>query len=107
MLGNIITPKNITPGQKQNNKIVLDNKHEFYLTVQHNELLHPGQTIAILNENTYRTETGGTLTYNLEKKFGTKKRKSANKVFSGSLYWIPEETHYVKNLVLLEKLKEK
>ena len=105
--GNIITPKNITPGQKQNNKIVLDNKHEFYLTVQHNELLHPGQTIAILNENTYRTETGGTLTYNLEKKFGTKKRKSVNKVFSGSLYWIPEETHYVKNLTLFEKLKEK
>ena len=23
------------------------------------------------------------------------------------MYWIPEETHYVKNLILLEKLKEK
>ena len=45
--------------------------------------------------------------YRHKKRFATKKRKGASKVFSGSLYWIPEETYYVKNTNLLEKLKLK
>ena len=87
--------------------LTIDGKQKFHLTVQHDELLHNGQTIAILDDDSYTTKTGGIVTYNLEKRFATKKRKGASKVFSGSLYWIPEETYYVKNTNLLEKLKLK
>ena len=102
--GNIL---NNTTSNSDNNILELNNKQQFQLKVKHNETLHHGQTIALLNDDSYKTKTGGILTYNLERKFNRKKRKGTSKIFSGSLYWIPEETHYVKSLALLEKLKLK
>ena len=70
--------------------------------------MHENQPIATLNDNSYTTKTGGIVTYNLEKEFATKKRKgAAGKIFSGSLYWIPEETHYVSNTIIFDTFKRK
>ena len=100
-----VTSANDTTQEKQILK--LNNGQKFDLEVRHNDRLYDGQTIALLEDNSYKTETGGTVAYNLDKKFATKKRKSTSNLFSGSLYWIPEETHYVKTPNLLEKLKIK
>merc|ERR1712086_1020390 len=67
------------------------------IEVQHNNTIQHGETIATLANNSYKTETGGIVTYNLEKKFATKKRKGPGKLFSGTLYWIPEETYRVES----------
>ena len=87
------------------NVLQLGNKQQFDLEVQPNETLYNGQTIAVLKDSSYTTETGGIVTYNLDQKFKTKKRKGVSKMFSGSLYWIPEETHYIKNEISFETQK--
>jgi DNA-directed RNA polymerase subunit beta' len=69
-----------------------NNQTEFHLTVNNNEFISNGQTIALLNENQYQTKTGGIICYDIEKVINKKKR-NPKKVFSGSIYWIPEETH--------------
>ena len=89
------------------NILILDNQKKFHLKVNHNEVLQQNHLIAVLEDESYTTKTGGIVTYNLEKKFATKKRKGTGKLFSGSLYWIAEETHSIKNNILLEKLKVK
>ena len=96
---------NSTSGKK--NILKFDDGKEFHLEVKHNKAIQHGETIATLVNNSYRTETGGTVTYNIEKKFATKKRKGPGKLFSGALYWIPEETHYIESPTLFEKLKAK
>ena len=94
-----------TTNNTKKNTLKFDNSEEFQLEIQQNKIMQHGETIATLINNPYRTETGGTVTYNIEKKFATKKRKGPGKLFSGALYWIPEETHYVENVALFEKLK--
>lgn len=68
----------------------------FLLTVKQNEILEEGQTIAVLKENRYKTETGGIVYYDLEPPTYNKKNRVVKKVFSGFLYWVPEETHMYK-----------
>ena len=82
------------------NILILDNQKKFHLKVNHNEVLQQNHLIAVLEDESYTTKTGGIVTYNLEKKFATKKRKGTGKLFSGSLYWIAEETHSIKNNIL-------
>nr|ADJ57414.1 RNA polymerase beta'' subunit [uncultured prymnesiophyte C19847] len=67
-------------------------KKDFHLLVQRNALLKHGQTFAVLKDNSYKTKTGGTIFYALDNNLG-KKRRTTKKVFTGSLYWLPEETH--------------
>jgi DNA-directed RNA polymerase subunit beta' len=102
---NILLNSNITKEEK--NILEFDNGKKFQIEVQHNTTIQNGETIATLANNSYKTETGGTVTYNLEKKFATKKRKGPGKLFSGTLYWIPEETYRVESSTLLEKLQTK
>ena len=64
----------------------------FQLHVKNNEVLTHGQTIACLNEETYKTKTGGIVFYSIETPT-LKRKRSAKRIFSGSLYWVPEETH--------------
>ena len=78
----------------------------FQLQVKNKEFLTNGQTIAVLKEDLYKTQTGGIICYNIDDNKNTKKRRSTKKVFSGSLYWIPEETHML-NSSLVESLKVK
>ena len=67
-------------------------KKTFQLTIKPNELLAHGQTIACLEEDAYKTETGGTIYYSTEYK-GSKKKRNTKKIFTGFLYWVSEETH--------------
>tara|TARA_B110000444_G_scaffold257888_1_gene297410 strand:- start:2391 stop:6188 length:3798 start_codon:yes stop_codon:yes gene_type:complete len=76
----------------------------FQLKVKNKDFLTNGQTIAVLDEDLYKTQTGGIICYDIDETKSNKKRRSTKKVFSGSLYWIPEETH-VLNSSLLESLK--
>ena len=77
----------------------------FELSVKENELLKHGQTIAHLKEDTYRTETGGTIYYSIDSS-KIKKKRSTKKIFTGFLYWVPEETHQFSSLEI-EKIKVK
>ena len=80
-------------------------KKLFQLTIKQNEILKHGQTIASLQENTYKTETGGTIYYSTEY-LGNKKRRSTKKIFAGFLYWVPEETHQLTSFSI-ESIKVK
>ena len=78
-------------------------KKSFHLNVQHNQQVVHGQTIACLEDNTYKTETGGIIYYSTAN-FTNKKKRSTKKIFTGSLYWVPEETHKL-SLTNLEEIK--
>jgi len=78
-------------------------KKVFQLTVKKNELLTHGQTIAFLNEESYKTETGGIIYYSIESN-NSRKKRSTKQIFKGSLFWVPEETHQL-NSVDLEQIK--
>ena len=80
-------------------------KKVFQLSVKQNELLRHGQTIANLKEDTYLTDTGGTIYYSIDSS-KTKKTRSTKKIFTGFLYWVPEETHQFSSLDI-EKIKVK
>ena len=67
-------------------------KKHFQLSIKENELLKHGQTIATLLDDSYKTETGGIIYYSTSN-LGNKKRRNTKKIFTGSLYWVPEETH--------------
>jgi hypothetical protein len=53
----------------------------------------------------YKTETGGIIYYSTAYS-PNKKKRNTKKIFAGSLYWIPEETHQL-NSSLIEKIKVK
>jgi len=73
-------------------QLITDNRSDsFSLTIKENETLTHGQTIASLIENSYITETGGILYYSLSTP-GIEKKRNTKKIFTGSLYWVPEET---------------
>tara|TARA_B110001452_G_scaffold113919_1_gene94493 strand:- start:22820 stop:26629 length:3810 start_codon:yes stop_codon:yes gene_type:complete len=85
-------------------KLVTPNKEEtFQLHVKNGDLLKHGQTLASLQDNTYKTETGGILYYSTILSKNKKKRKT-KKLFTGFLYWVPEETHQL-SLTDFESLK--
>ena len=67
---------------------------KFQLEVQPNTRVKSGDTIGTLIDNEYKTKTGGIVTYTLDNVQHTKKKKDTKKIFSGYIYWIPEETHY-------------
>ena len=93
----------------ENTTLTILNKNiekTFQLKVKNKDFLTNGQTIAVLNDDLYKTQTGGIICYDLDETKSNKKRRSTKKVFSGFLYWIPEETH-VLNSSLLESLKIK
>ena len=69
----------------------------FKLNVKENDLLTHGQTVASLIEDCYKTETGGIIYYSTTN-FFNKKKRSTKKLFTGSLYWIPEETHQISSV---------
>merc|ERR1712070_92878 len=60
---------------------------KFQLQLKPNEILRHGQTIAVVLEEDFKTDTGGIVTYSLEKNTAQKKTKSTKKMFSGTLYW--------------------
>ncbi len=64
----------------------------FQLEVKPNEVLTHGHTLACLKDDSYRTKTGGIVHYSIKNSIGKRKRR-AKKIFNGSLYWVPEETH--------------
>jgi len=90
----------------ENFELILPNeKRLFQLTVKQNELLNHGQTIACLKEDLYKTETGGIVYYStIEPR--NKKKRSTKKIFTGFLYWVPEETHHLSPSNI-EKIKHK
>ena len=76
---------------------------EFKLCVKNREILKQGQKIASLTEEAYRTKTGGILFYSKIQN-NNKKKKATKKLFTGSLYWVPEETHQL-SFIGTENLK--
>jgi len=92
----------------QNDILKLGNSQtekNFQLHVKNRELLKHGQTLASLKDDAYKTQTGGILYYSTANPKNKKKRKT-KKLFTGSLYWIPEETHQLSPIDL-ENLKIK
>ena len=77
----------------------------FKLNIKNKEVLKHGQTIATLVDDSYKTETGGVLYYSTAHP-KTKKKRKTKKLFTGFLYWIPEETHQLDQAEL-ENLKIK
>ena len=77
----------------------------FNLCVKNKELLKHGQKIASLTEESYRTKTGGIVFYSKTQNTNKKKRVT-KKLFAGSLYWVPEETHQL-NFIKSDNLKIK
>ena len=82
----------------------LGTNKKFELNVANKEFLSAGQTIATLKEDIYKTPTGGIVCYDIEGNINSKKRRNTKKVFSGSIYWIPEET-YVLTTAISDNLK--
>jgi DNA-directed RNA polymerase subunit beta' len=93
----------------KSNEIFLEtiNNKKFQLQVSPNEPIKHGQAVATLLDNTYKTKIGGTVTYNLERQFNPRKKRNSSKTFSGSLYFIPEETHELDNSTLIDQLQIK
>jgi DNA-directed RNA polymerase subunit beta' len=94
----------ITSQTKENHLLTLKShgvEKKFQLSVKNKNFLSDGQIIATLKENSYKTKTGGIVCYDTAGKMNNKKRRNSNKVFSGTLYWIPEETH-----VLISSINE-
>ena len=82
-----------TPGKADILKIkTADSELMFNLHVKNSEQITHGQTIACLNEETYKTTTGGIVYYSTDL-LANKRKRSAKRIFTGSLYWIVEETH--------------
>ena len=72
----------------------------FELTINDQEFLTHNQTVAVLKNDIYKTQTGGIICYDINEHKTVKKRRSTKKVFSGSLYWLPEETHALNSSLL-------
>ena len=70
---------------------------KFQLNVGQHDLITHGQTIACLKEDSYRTKTGGIVFYSTTN-LAQKKKRSAKRIFTGSLYWVMEETHQLSSL---------
>ena len=69
-------------------------KFKFELEVPPNKLLKNCETLATLIDDSYTTESGGIVTYSIEKTQNVQKKKNLKKIFSGKFYWIPEATYY-------------
>jgi DNA-directed RNA polymerase subunit beta' len=67
-------------------------KNIFQLNIKRKENLKHGQTVAVLLDDSYKTKTGGIVYYSIIQPTN-KKRRQTKQLFTGSLYWIPEETH--------------
>ena len=85
--------------------LVLSNGTKFQLKVGSNEILRHGQTIAVLDDDSYKTKTGGIITYDIDENFNAQKKSNTKKIFSGTLYWIPEETYKIAGKSHLNKIK--
>lgn len=70
-------------------------KKIFQLFAKRDTVLKHGQTLAKLVDDSYQTKTGGIIYYSTNP-ICTKKKKSQNRIFTGSLYWVPEETYPLK-----------
>jgi len=100
--GTIVQPSNTSDNLKLQ---VAGTDTTFHMHVKNNDILTHGQTIACLEEETYKTQTGGIVYYSTDLG-STKKKRSAKRIFTGSLYWIPEETHQLSSTDI-ESLKVK
>ena len=74
-----------------------EGKKTFQLYAKPNTTLEHGQKLASLIDKTYDTETGGILYYSTDQ-IRFRKKRTAKKIFTGSLYWIPEETHKLNSI---------
>ncbi len=95
--------KNTTVYQDDDQNFVLRiiskrKRHDFQLGDILNRVLKHGETLGTLKTDAYKTKTGGFVTYDLDKPQISKKRKNVKKIFSGFLYWVPEEIYNPSNL---------
>lgn len=92
----------ITQNDKQITLTIINNdlRKNFHLTVKPKDTISHGQTIAVLDDDTYKTKTGGIIFYNIDENTSLKKNLHPKKIFSGHIYWIPEETHVIPSSLL-------
>ena len=83
-----------------------EKSNKLLLEVNPDKTLHFGEVFAILVDNSYTVKTGGFITYSLELSQKGKKRKNSRKLFTGSLYWVPDEV-YNLNIFPFQNLKVK
>ena len=106
MLNNLVGEKKDDNSYKFNFTSTVNN-NTLYLEAKPETILNNGDTLAVLEDKLYKTEVGGIITYTLEKNQNAKKKKALRKIFSGSFYWIPEETYQLNNSLLLKTIKVK
>nr|YP_010596512.1 RNA polymerase beta'' subunit [Chrysotila carterae]WAK83148.1 RNA polymerase beta'' subunit [Chrysotila carterae] len=70
---------------------------DFSLIAKSNTILKKGDNVAALIEDSYKTETGGIITYSIDNEALTKNKRSIRRLFNGFCYWIPEETFQLEN----------
>lgn len=102
----VLKNSEMTQGRNGRQFVTLFNQNDrkiFELNVQPYKSLNSGQTLAVLKDDRYKTQTGGIVCYNINENVSLKKRRTTKKLFHGLLYWIPEETH-VLNPSILENL---
>lgn len=92
----------VTQNENQTNLTIINGNFtkNFQLTVKPKDIISHGQTIAVLDDNSYKTKTGGIIFYNIDEFNSAKKNLHLKKIFSGNLYWIPEETHIIPSSLL-------
>ena len=83
-----------------------EKSNKLLFEVNPDKTLHFGEVFAILVDNSYTVKTGGFITYSLELSQKGKKRKNSRKLFTGSLYWVPDEV-YNLNIFPFQNLKVK
>ena len=93
-----VSLKNVIVQQDENQNYILTiiskrKRHNFDLGDVFDRVLKHGETLATLKTDAYKTKTSGFVTYDLDKPQISKKRKNIKKIFSGFLYWVPEEIY--------------
>lgn len=81
-------------------KLLKDNgKKKFKFILKKDSVLKQNQIIAVLKETSWKTKTGGIVCYDINQDKLDKKVRRIRKIFSGLVYWIPEETYSLTPLL--------
>ena len=77
------------------------------ISLKSNSILKDGDVLAVLIDNSYKTSSGGIVVYDLGKPQQNTKKKRTKNLFSGYVYWIPEDTYKPMNTLHFDHCKYK
>lgn len=92
-----VNPINRSFASSKMSKVNSGNKFQFIL--KKDSVLKQNQTIAVLKGTSWKTKTGGIVCYNINQEKSSMQVQRIRKIFSGLIYWIPEETYSLTPLL--------